>query len=164
MSQDLEVVVVDTLEVNAYALPDGRIVIPLGILGLVKDEGSLAGVIGHEISHIVHEDFSTQLSAILLLRGTSLAAFSLVGLPALVTVVPVAYLVEYFYRRDCEYRSDEDAVGLMDQAGFDYRDFGEFLGIKLARHAKYNPPLDDVRELTYTHPIAYKRALRVLSR
>ena len=45
-------IVLDTDGVNAYAAPGGLVHITRGMLGLIKNEAELAGVIGHEIGHI----------------------------------------------------------------------------------------------------------------
>ena len=42
----------DTDGVNAYAAPGGLVHITRGLLGLMKNEAELAGVLGHEITHV----------------------------------------------------------------------------------------------------------------
>ncbi|MEO8078012.1 MAG: M48 family metalloprotease, partial [Acidobacteriota bacterium] len=45
-------IVLDTDGVNAFASPGGFVHITRGALGLIKNEAELAGVLGHEITHI----------------------------------------------------------------------------------------------------------------
>jgi beta-barrel assembly-enhancing protease len=45
-------IVLDTDGVNAYAAPGGLVHITRGLLGLIKSEAELAGVLGHEITHV----------------------------------------------------------------------------------------------------------------
>ena len=45
--------VVDTKEINAYAVPGGFIYVNLGLIQAVQTESELAFVLGHEIGHIV---------------------------------------------------------------------------------------------------------------
>lgn len=54
-SLDWQFVVLDTDGVNAYAAPGGFIHITRGLLGLIKNEGELAGVVGHEIAHVTEK-------------------------------------------------------------------------------------------------------------
>jgi predicted Zn-dependent protease len=49
----LKVTVLDSREINAFALPGGFLFIERGLLEAVDDESELAGVIGHELSHVV---------------------------------------------------------------------------------------------------------------
>jgi predicted Zn-dependent protease len=49
---DWQFIVLDTDGVNAYAAPGGFIHITRGLLGLMKSESELAGVLGHEITHV----------------------------------------------------------------------------------------------------------------
>lgn len=45
-------IVLDSDGVNAYAAPGGFIHITRGLLGMLKDESELAGVLGHEVTHV----------------------------------------------------------------------------------------------------------------
>ncbi len=44
----------DSDTVNAFALPGGQIFITVGLLKRLENEAQLAGVLGHEIGHVVH--------------------------------------------------------------------------------------------------------------
>lgn len=57
--------VLDNPAVNAMALPDGYIFINRGLIAYLRSEDELAGVIGHEIGHVVgrHARRSNQLGA-----------------------------------------------------------------------------------------------------
>jgi predicted Zn-dependent protease len=44
--------VLDTDELNAFAAPGGYIFITRGTLSIIRDEATLAGVLGHEVGHI----------------------------------------------------------------------------------------------------------------
>jgi predicted Zn-dependent protease len=44
--------VLDSAEINAFALPGGYVYITRGIMAYMGDEADLAGVIGHEIGHV----------------------------------------------------------------------------------------------------------------
>jgi len=49
---DWRFIVLDSDGVNAYAAPGGFIHVTRGLLGMLKDESELAGVLGHEITHV----------------------------------------------------------------------------------------------------------------
>jgi beta-barrel assembly-enhancing protease len=52
---DWKFIVLDTDGVNAYAAPGGIVHITRGLLGLMKSEAELAGVLGHEITHVTEK-------------------------------------------------------------------------------------------------------------
>ncbi|HXH01214.1 MAG TPA: M48 family metalloprotease [Xanthomonadaceae bacterium] len=51
--------VIDTPEVNAFAAPGGYVLLTRGLYQLLGSDAELAGVLGHEISHIVQRDHYT---------------------------------------------------------------------------------------------------------
>jgi len=55
--------VADDSEPNAFALPGGFVYVTRGILALVNSEDELAGVIGHEMGHVVARHSVRQLEA-----------------------------------------------------------------------------------------------------
>ena len=60
---DYQFLVVDSPEVNAFALPGGYIYITRGIMSYLNSEAELAGVLGHEIGHVTARHSVQQLSA-----------------------------------------------------------------------------------------------------
>jgi len=44
--------VVDSSEINAFALPGGYVYVTIGLLASINSEGELASVLGHEIGHV----------------------------------------------------------------------------------------------------------------
>jgi beta-barrel assembly-enhancing protease len=54
--------VVDTDEVNAFALPGGYLYVNRGLIQTADTEAELAGVIGHEIGHVVGHHGARQIS------------------------------------------------------------------------------------------------------
>ncbi|HVY05724.1 MAG TPA: M48 family metalloprotease [Burkholderiales bacterium] len=47
--------VIDSDSVNAFAVPGGYVFVTRGMLALLESESELAGVLGHEISHVVRK-------------------------------------------------------------------------------------------------------------
>jgi predicted Zn-dependent protease len=68
---DWQFIVLDTDGVNAYAAPGGLVHITRGLLGLIKSESELAGILGHEITHITNHH---TVDAIRQTKGISFAA------------------------------------------------------------------------------------------
>jgi Zn-dependent protease with chaperone function len=53
-TKKLKFTVVNSEMVNAFALPDGNIVVFSGILNTMKEYDELVGLIGHEVAHVNH--------------------------------------------------------------------------------------------------------------
>jgi len=47
--------IVDDPDLNAFALPDGTVVVHSGLLAVLENEAQLAAVLGHEIAHVTHK-------------------------------------------------------------------------------------------------------------
>ncbi|WP_286232586.1 M48 family metallopeptidase [Thalassotalea sediminis] len=60
---DWEVVVFDSDQVNAFALPGGKIGVYTGILNVAKGQDQLAAIIGHEVAHVTERHSNERLSS-----------------------------------------------------------------------------------------------------
>jgi beta-barrel assembly-enhancing protease len=63
--------VIDTDTINAFAMPGGTVIVSHGLVKRLASESELAGVLGHEIAHVLKKH---QLSAIQSDAGWSAAA------------------------------------------------------------------------------------------
>ena len=59
---DWEVVVFNDDQVNAFALPGGKIGVYTGLLNVAKNQHQLAAVIGHEIGHVIAQHGNERMS------------------------------------------------------------------------------------------------------
>ena len=57
-----EVVVFDDEQVNAFALPGGKIGVYTGLLKVAENQHQLAAVIGHEVGHVIAEHGNERMS------------------------------------------------------------------------------------------------------
>ena len=69
-------VIRDDEQVNAWAMPGGKIAVYTGILPVAKDDAGLAAVLGHEIAHVLANHGNERMSRALLvnLGGQTLSA------------------------------------------------------------------------------------------
>jgi predicted Zn-dependent protease len=73
-----EVVVFDSKQVNAFALPGGKIGVYTGILNVTENQHQLAAIMGHEVGHVIEHHSNERLSAGKLSNiGMSLATMAL---------------------------------------------------------------------------------------
>nr|WP_165480085.1 M48 family metallopeptidase [Vibrio vulnificus] len=154
--KEWEVVVFDSDQVNAFALPGGKIGVYTGLLNVAVNQDQLATVIGHEVAHVLAEHSNERLSqsqlanAGLQLANVAIGAseykqYQRITMAAL--GVGVQYGVILPYGRTQE--SEADIVGLeyMAKAGFDPKQSVE-LWKNMAKASGGNQP----PELLSTHP------------
>jgi predicted Zn-dependent protease len=118
----------DEQTVNAFALPGGQIFITAGLLRRLSSEAQLAGVLGHEIGHVVARHSAEQLAKAKLTQGLTGAAAIATYDPenpasrgGAVVAAMVGKLLNMSYGREDELESDRLAVQLTGTAGYDPR-------------------------------------------
>ncbi len=72
---DYEVGVAASNQVNAFALPGGRIIVTRALVTSVQSENELAMVLAHELGHFAHRDHLRGLGRGLVMSALSLALF-----------------------------------------------------------------------------------------
>lgn len=110
----------DPQTVNAFALPGGQIFITAGLLGRLKSEDQLAGVLGHEIGHVVHRHSAQQMAKGEFYHGLAGAATAASGDYGTAQIANyVAQIKMMKFGRDDELQSDEFGVRFMIESGYD---------------------------------------------
>jgi len=115
--------VLDSDEVNAFALPGGYIYITRGILAYLNSEAQLAAVLGHEIGHVAARHAVRQYSASQLTSlGAALGAAFIPGLGSvagqqLTGLLGTAMLRGY--GREQELQADKLGAEYMARSGYD---------------------------------------------
>jgi Putative Zn-dependent protease len=116
--------VLDDDDINAFALPGGYVHVTRGLLALASNEAELAGVLAHELGHVVArhaaQQYSQSVAANVGLTALSVAGMFF-GIPPVATDLAgygaQAYLQSY--SRDQESEADTLAVRYMTRAGYD---------------------------------------------
>lgn len=113
-------VLADQRTVNAFALPGGPIFITEALLTRLQNEDQLAGVLGHEIGHVIARHSAEQMSKQELTQGIAGAAGVAAGdVNSAYYAQVVANMVNMKYGREDELESDDLGVRFMIQAGYD---------------------------------------------
>jgi beta-barrel assembly-enhancing protease len=126
--------VVNATDINAFALPGGPIYINRGVLENAKNEGEVAGVIAHEISHVALRHGTHQASkAYVAQAGISLLGGLLggkvgQGTASIINAVGGFGLNALFlkYSRDLESQADISGAQIMAKAGYSPQDMVGF--------------------------------------
>jgi beta-barrel assembly-enhancing protease len=120
---------VNVREINAFALPGGPMFVNRGMIEAAQTEGEIAGVMAHELSHVVLRHGTAQSS-----KASKYAVGSLVGaIAGAIIGGPVGTVVAEGARfgigatflrfsRDYERQADLEGSHIMAAAGYDPRD------------------------------------------
>lgn len=148
-----EIHVVDSPMVNALALPGGQVVVFTGLMEEAASADEVAGVLAHEIQHVMKRHVIKRIVSSL---GWRAAAAILLGGSDLSSVaVGAGELLELSYGRDQELEADREGVRLMAQAGLPPEALASFFEKLRAKEAIRMP------ELISTHPGTDKRIAKL---
>lgn len=112
----------DDRTINAFALPGGQVFITSALFDRLETEGQLAGVLGHEVGHVVMRHSAQQLAKSKLTQGLGAAAGVAAGdVDSARMAQAVGQMINMKYGRDHELESDKLGVELMVEAGYDPR-------------------------------------------
>ncbi len=122
--------VMDSPEINAFALPGGYVYVTRGLLALVNSEAELAGVIGHEIGHIIfHHGAKLMVRSIgaqILALGGAIASPENAG--GWLTVSTALFQqINLGYGREAEIESDEHGILSGSESGYNAYGMANFL-------------------------------------
>lgn len=109
--------------VNAFALPGGQVFITAALYHQFSSEAELAGVLGHEIGHVVARHSAERLAQQKLTDGLTGAVLVAAGSGATEAQIAqmVGQLINMKYGREDELQSDMLGVRFMVEAGYDPR-------------------------------------------
>lgn len=137
---------------NAFALPDGTIVLTDELVALAGDDEAILGVLAHEIGHVDHEHSLRQLyraagaTALIMLIGGDIGS----GTEDL--LVQGSALLALSHSREAEREADRFSVELMHKAGRDPAAISRFFEILRDRLGD-----KDSSDFFSTHPAAPER-------
>jgi predicted Zn-dependent protease len=119
---DWQFIVLDTDGVNAFAAPGGIVHVTRGVLGLIRNEAELAGVLGHEITHVTakHTVRSIQKNKVVTLTAEEVGGSAGLSQSVLSRLAEAAYknVINNAFDRDDEIESDTVGIALANKAGY----------------------------------------------
>ncbi len=150
-------VLADPRTINAFALPGGPIFITEGLLRLLRTEGEVAGVLGHEIGHVIARHSAEHIAKQQLTQG--LVGAVVVGsgdYNAAQMAQVVGSLINMKYGRDDEIEADGLGVRIAVEAGYDPRAMLRVMEVLAKASSGARQP-----EFLSTHPDPGNRTERI---
>ena len=146
--------VIDTGSINAFASPGGYILLTRGLYQLLDNEAQLAGVLGHEIVHVVEKHHITVMrKSGLLSAGTRVAQTTTKSGLAKNAVGGTAEIFARGLDKGAEFEADQRGIVLAARAGYNPFGLVEVLHKLQARSAN-----DAAMKLLFdTHPSPTER-------
>lgn len=158
---DYQYNVVNASEINAYALPGGKISITRGLVSKMTNEAELAAVLGHETGHVTARHAAAGYT-----RQVLAGVLTTVGQVALQTAnvqggellaqggMLASNLVLMKYSRDQERQADELGMEYMTEVG--YNPDGMVQTMEILLQAQQREP-SAVEALFQSHPLSSER-------
>jgi predicted Zn-dependent protease len=143
----------DRNTINAFALPGGPVFITRGLLNRLGNEAQLAGVLGHEVGHVVARHAAEHIAKSQLAQsmvgavGVAASDDYGRGQQAAMIAAFVAQMTQLRYGRNDELEADKLGVRFMSQSGYDPRAMLEVMRILEASTKSGRQP-----EFMSTHP------------
>lgn len=120
--------VINASDINAFALPGGPMYVDRGMIEAARNEGEMAGVMAHELSHVALRHGTAQATKAQkynILAGILGIGGAIIGGPAgAAAQIGAQGVGVYFLKFSREYETEADLVGsrIMANAGYDPRD------------------------------------------
>ncbi len=150
----------DPNTVNAFALPGGQCFITAALASQLENEDQLAGVLGHEIGHVVARHSAERIAKQQLTKDLTGAAVIATGdYNTAQAAAMISNLVSMKFGRDQELQSDDLGVRFMIEAGYDPR---EMVGVMKILKAAGGGDGKRQPEFFSTHPDPENRQEKIL--
>jgi predicted Zn-dependent protease len=160
-SLDWQFVVLDTDGVNAFAAPGGFVHITKGLLGLMKNEAELAGVLGHELSHVTgkHTVNAIQKGETVSVASDEVGSSGGMTQSLVAKIAQQAYkdILDNHFSRGDEMDADEKGIQLANKVGYAPTGLAE----ALKKLADRNKDAKEPNGLFASHPLIQDRLTNI---
>ena len=129
-SPEFTFTLLDSPDINAFAMPGGFIYVNRGLLAYLDTEAELAGVLAHEIGHITERHHSRRKTAQVTSKVASVSAYILTGSGDVYDATNMygAEIISGF-GRDMELEADSAGAEYLHQTGYDVDSMLSVIGV-----------------------------------
>ena len=129
-SPEFTFTLLDSPDINAFAMPGGFIYVNRGLLAYLDTEAELAGVLAHEIGHITERHHSRRKTAQVTSKVASVSAYILTGSGDVYDAASMygAEIISGF-GRDMELEADSAGAKYLHQTGYDVDSMLSVIGV-----------------------------------
>lgn len=142
--------IIETSDVNAFALPDNHLVINTGLIDFCNSDDELAGIIAHEIAHMelnhVMQKLVKEIGIATIISISSGSAGEMVMQTA-------RLFTSGAYDRKLEKEADLEAVRILNKAGINQNGLANFMERLSSKEDNF-----EIVEWLSTHPDSKERA------
>ena len=156
--------IIDSDEVNAFALPGGFFYVNSGLILAADNEAELAGVMAHEIAHVTQKHLARMIAGQKYSMLTSLASMAVAilasranpqaGQAILVASQAGQIQKQLNFTREHEKEADRIGLGILTGAGLDPRGMADFFE-RMQRATRFLE--NGAPSYLRTHPVTFER-------
>jgi predicted Zn-dependent protease len=170
LTRPLKYFLVDSSEPNAFATAGGYVYVTRGLLAIVNTQDELAGIMAHELSHVVlkHSTKSMKAGIVPAILQLPVRLIGTLTSPAVADLINIpigfaSHAALAAYSRGQERAADEHGVGVAIQAG--YKPYGLVDGLeRLTTYVEFLSGKPMEKNLFTDHPMTDKRVKELTSR
>lgn len=159
--------VLDSPNVNAFALPGGFVYVTRGLLALVGNEAELAGALSHELAHINARHAAQRLSRLKTRERICAVLICDSDVPVLQDLATIGAMLAFEgFTQEQEFEADRIGIRYLHAAGYDVSAMLSFLN-KLRAQTELEARLagtedlpSEERQYSRTHPLTGERVAR----
>lgn len=165
----LQYYLLDIEEPNAFATTGGYVYVTRGLLALINTKDELAGILGHELSHVIlkhgsKKSYGNILPSILKLPGNIIG---LITIPEIGNIInlPIEFTSEAAlsgFSRDMESNADKLGVEIATKAGYYPYGLGDAL-VRLNDYSEYLVNREIEKSIFNDHPMTAKRVQKLIA-
>ncbi|MBE9490672.1 MAG: M48 family metalloprotease [Bacteroidetes bacterium] len=146
----------DEKTINAFALPGGQIFITYALFSKLENDDQLAGILGHEIGHVIGRHSADRMSKLGLTEGVLNGVAVGFDPSTAQGAAAIANVINMKYGRGDELESDDLGVRFMIKSGYNAQ---EMIGVMEILKTAAGP--NRVPEFQSTHPDPENRIQKI---